>query len=97
MISEIYQNYKINKEFKINIDVIEQQLINIRKNSDFLIFTPKPTHNSWRGVYNGAIAFSKISTLGFPQFYSKCLYTNKELQIVAKIIFGLIKKEKNRA
>lgn len=89
MIRQIYQNYKINKEFKINIDVIQQQLINISKNSDFLIFTPKPTKNSWRGIYNGAIAFSEISTFAFPQFYSDCLYTSKELKIIAKIIFEL--------
>lgn len=89
MIRDIYQNYKINKEFKINIDAIEQQLINVRKNSDFLIFTPKPTQNSWRGVYNGAIAFSELSTFAFPQYYSNCLYNDNELNTISEIIYQL--------
>ena len=66
-LKRIIENYYINKNIKKKIDKLFEELYQISKVSDKLIITGKPTGNSWRGIYNGAIAFLPNATFAIPQ------------------------------
>lgn len=88
-LKRIIENYHINKNIKIKIDKLFEELSQISKVSDKLIITGKPTGNSWRGIYNGAIAFLPNATFAIPQYYSTPIYTKTEYYKLCEKILDL--------
>jgi glycosyltransferase involved in cell wall biosynthesis len=89
MLLKFRERRYINSNIKVNIDTLYQNLQNIRSQSETILITPMPTGNSWRGIYNGAIAFFPDSTFAVPQYFSDPVYTVKELKLISDEIINL--------
>jgi glycosyltransferase involved in cell wall biosynthesis len=88
-VKNIIENRYIQKYIKVNVKTLVEELLEIRKESDFIIITGKPVGNSWRGMYNGAKAFLPNATFAMPQYFSKNIYSQNELNIISDNIISL--------
>ncbi len=78
------------KKFLAEKNALQQLLTEadrIRSLSDEIMITGRPEGNSWRGVYNGAIAFFPQRVLTIPQHYSTPVFDQKQ---IGKICLHLI-------
>ncbi len=85
-----FRNYRQNKQFNKNIkipisDLIEN-IFQIRKRSDVLAICPKPTGYSWMGVYIATRGLFPDNTLSLPQYYSNTVFSDKELNQICDIL-----------
>lgn len=53
---------------------------------DAIAVTPAPTGNSWQGVLSAAKGLFGERLFLLPQYYSNCIYSEKELHQIAKIL-----------
>ena len=74
-----------------NQEALQRVLANIdriRQGSDEIMITGEPNGNSWRGVYNGAIAFFPERLVTIPQHYSTPVFSIQEIETIC---FHLVK------
>lgn len=87
MLKKIREKLYIDTRIKVPVEELYSEITRIREKSNIIMLTPLPTDNSWRGIYNGAIAFCPDNLLAIPQLFSKPVYSDEEfMQICIKML-----------
>ncbi len=76
----------VKKNVYESIDSLALKLKRIRKNHSTLAICPSTTGNSWQGVQTATLGLFPENTLILPQYYSKTVYTDKEIFEICELI-----------
>ena len=76
----------IRNNVRIELDVVRNRIQKIRKTSSLIAICPTPTIYNWLGVNRATHNLFPESTFDIPQYYSKTVYSDKELKEITKII-----------
>lgn len=89
MLDNLRQKRYVNSNIKRDISVLCSEIRAKRRICDEIVICPTPTEYSWMGVQRATKALFPSSTIELPQFYSKQIYSDSELEMLIKFIVDL--------
>lgn len=89
MLRKLRTKLYIDKNYKVSIEILKEELTRVRTVSETLAICPKPTQNNWRGVLTATLGLFPNSTFQIPQYFSKPIYSFKEIEELVSHIMKL--------
>ena len=85
VLNKLRENLYIRKSIKLPVEALKCDI----KGKEAIAVCPSTTGNSWQGVLTATQGLFSNRVFQIPQYYSTCLYSEKELHDIARLLINL--------